>query len=70
MLLYAYDLERQEISDLERQNLITQVNAVLGMTDINPGKMRLEGRGETLFHLMELSTIGIEELSGSVALLK
>jgi hypothetical protein len=59
-----------DIADLERQNLITQVNAVLGITDINPGKMRLEGGlGRTLFHLMELFTIDVEDLDEQIVLL-
>ena len=59
-----------EIADLDRQNLITQVGVVLGLTNINPGKMRLEGVGETLFRLMELHKINIEDLAEPVALLK
>lgn len=60
-----------DISDLERQNLITQINAVLGLTDISPGKMRLEGGlGRTLFHLMELFTIDPNDLAEQIALLR
>ena len=60
-----------DIADLERQNLVTQVKAVLGLTDINPGKMRLEGGlGWTLFHLMELFTVDHEDLEEQAVLLK
>ena len=59
-----------EISELEILNLITQGNAVLGLTDISPRKMRLEGRGVTLFHLMELSKMDDGELAEPIALLR
>jgi hypothetical protein len=60
-----------DIADLERQNLVTQVNAGLGLTDINPGKMRLEGGlGRTLFHLMELFTVDLEDLEEQSRLIK
>ena len=60
-----------DIADLERQNLVTQVKAVLGLTDINPGKMRLEGGlGRTLFHKMELFTVDHEDLEEQAVLLK
>lgn len=58
-----------EVSELERLNLTTQDSAVLGMTDIKPGKIRLEGRGVTLFHLMELSKMSDGELIEPAALL-
>jgi hypothetical protein len=36
---------------------------VLGLTDINPGKMNLNGEGRLLVGLMELFSIDFEELA-------
>jgi hypothetical protein len=57
----------QKVNEAYERHQSTQVNAVFGITDINPGKMRLEGGlGRTLFHLMELFTIDLEDLDEQI----
>jgi hypothetical protein len=52
----------EEIFDLDRRNLLTQGNVLLGITDVIPAKIVLDLEGTRLFHLMELSKISPEEL--------
>jgi hypothetical protein len=59
-----------EVFDLERRGLISSGNAVLGITDLIPGKMYLEGQGELLFKLMDLRSIKIEDLRDILVLLR
>ena len=47
----------QEVFELEFMGLISSGSVVFGHTDIIPGKMHLEGQGEILHKLMELSKI-------------
>lgn len=59
----------QESVELARLELINiPGDAVLGLTDINPAGMNINGEGRILFQLMELSKIDSQELA-SLALL-
>jgi hypothetical protein len=53
----------QEVFELDLIGLITSGSVVFGHTDIIPGKMHLEGQGEILYKLMELSKIDQTELN-------
>jgi hypothetical protein len=43
-------------------------DTILGLTDINPAKMDLNGEGRILFQLMELSKIDFHELANMAVL--
>jgi hypothetical protein len=59
-----------EIFELEQLGLINSGEAVLGMTDITPGKMKVEGQGKMLYNLMQLNTINPKELEEISQLLR
>ncbi len=52
-----------EVYDLERRGIIAVGgNAVLGLTDIEPSKLIIQGLGAHLYNLMRLSDIKVEEV--------
>jgi hypothetical protein len=59
-----------EVFDLEKRGLISSGIAVLGITDLVPAKMYLEGQGELLFKLMHLWSIKTEDLNDIFVLLQ
>jgi hypothetical protein len=59
-----------EVFELEQRALINSGFAVLGMTDIIPARMNLEGQGKLLFTLMELSRVDQAELITISALMQ
>ncbi|SRR5215204_1501608 len=59
----------QESFGLARLELINiPGDAILGLTDINPARMDLNGEGRILFQLMELSKIDFHELTNMAVL--
>lgn len=61
----------QEISDLNRQGLLNcSGEAILGLSDVNPSKMRIQGTGAMLYNLMGLWDIDKGDLDSIVMLLK
>lgn len=60
-----------EIMELYNKSLIVfGADFLMGITGIHPAKMRLEGVGEHLYNMMELSTISDKELEDIVILLR
>ena len=61
----------QEIADLKAQGLLNcSGEACLGLSDVNPSKMRIQGTGAMLYNLMELWNIDKCDLDSIVVLLK
>ncbi|TPJ57782.1 hypothetical protein [Mesorhizobium sp. B2-6-1] len=59
-----------ELLDLERRGFIANAgSAVLGLTDLQPGTMRVQGIGEDLYNLMQLGSMPIEEASEVIRVL-
>ena len=52
-----------EVYDLADLQLIGSGDAVLGIVDIAPAKLKLQGQGELIFKLMELSKMPSDELA-------
>jgi hypothetical protein len=52
-----------EVYDLANLQLIGSESAMLGIVDIAPGKLKLQGQGQLIFKLMELSKIPSDELA-------
>jgi hypothetical protein len=59
----------QEIFKLEQMSLLNSGNVLFGFTNITPAKTNVEGVGEILFKLMDLSRIRSDELEGVAQLL-
>jgi hypothetical protein len=51
-----------EIFEMEKDALISSGTVITGLADLNPGLLNLEGQGENLFKLMNLSEIPLEDL--------
>jgi hypothetical protein len=61
----------QEIADLKTQGLLNcSGEACLGLSDVNPSKMRIQGTGAMLYNLMELWKIKKIDLDSIAVLLK
>ena len=52
-----------EILQLEKDALISSGNVVLALSDINPGKFKLEGEGQIIFKLMNLTELPTDDLA-------
>ena len=52
-----------EILEMEKGALISSGTVVLALVDLNPGKLKLEGQGQILYNLMNLSEIPLDELT-------
>jgi hypothetical protein len=51
-------------------SLLNMGNTLLGLTDLVPGRMNIEGTGNVLYYLMELSKIKMGELEALAQLLR
>jgi hypothetical protein len=60
-----------EIHDLERRGLVVfGVEVIFGLTDISPNKIKVEGLGKDIVHLMKLNLIPKEDILPVVTQLK
>lgn len=59
----------QEVFKLEQMSLLNSGNVLFGLTNITPAKMNIEGVGQILFKLMDLSRIRSDDLEGVAQLL-
>jgi hypothetical protein len=61
----------QEIADLDAQGLLNcSGDALLGLSDVNPSKMKIQGTGAMLYNLMELWEIDDGNFESIIMLLK
>jgi len=61
----------QEIADLDTQGLLNcSGEALLGLSDVNPSKMKIQGMGVLLYNLMELWDIDETDIDSIITLLK
>jgi hypothetical protein len=60
----------QETYDLYTRNLVTAGgDALLGLTDVNPANMEVQGSGAYLYNLMELRSVDLGDLNHTASLL-
>lgn len=60
----------QEVFKLEQMSLLNSGNVLFGLTNITPAKMNVEGVGQALFKLMDLSKIRSDDLEVLAQLLR
>ena len=71
MLVLLSMLYFKIIYDLYLQGMLNASGmALLSLADIKPGKIKVQGAGATLYELMELWKVGMQDIVGIIELLR